>query len=385
MPGTSPVFSQVMSALHPQEFARCLENYPAPRRPRGLSAYDHFLALCFAQLTGREGLRDLVACLNARPARAYQAGFRTRLTRTNLAYANEHRDWRSLAAVAQVLMRRAARLYAEHPVAEELPQLSYALDASLIDLSLALFPWANWQHTHAAVKLHMLLSLRGPIPAWTAVTEASLPDAKMLDQIPLQKGAFYVLDRGYLDFGRLARLHRAGAFFVVRSKCNVRARVLEARGVDKSLGLRCDQVFQLATKWSRHRYPDRLRRIRIHDVAAGRSLVFLTNHFELPAITVAELYRRRWQVELYFKWIKQHLRLRGFLGRTQNAVRLQVWSAICAYLLVAIAKKQFGLPQSLHQILQVLSVSIFEPIPLAELFPPLLPPPSTPNQLTLLP
>jgi hypothetical protein len=385
MPDSSPVFSQVMSALHPQEFTRCLENYPPPRRPRGLSAYDHFLALCFAQLTGREGLRDLVACLNARPARAYQAGFRTRLTRTNLAYANEHRDWRSLAAGAQVLMRRAARLYADHPLADELPQLSYALDASLIDLSLALFPWANWQHTDAAVKLHMLLSLRGPIPAWTAVTEASLPEAKMLDQIPLQKGAFYVLDRGYLDFRSLARLQAAGAFFVVHSKCHVRVRVRDSRGVDKSRGLRCDQFVKLATSWSRRRYADPLRRIRIYDATTSRSLVFLTNHFELPAITVAELYRRRWQVELFFKWIKQHLRLRGFLGRTQNAVRLQVWSAICAYLLVAIAKKQFGLHQSLHQILQVLSVSIFEPVPLAELFPP--PVASSPgaNQLILLP
>jgi hypothetical protein len=279
MPGSSPVFSQVMSALHPQEFTRCVENYPPPRRPRGLSAYDHFLALCFAQLTGRESLRDLVACLNARPARAYQAGFRTRLTRTNLAYANEHRDWRSLAAVAQILMRRAARLYADHPLAEELPQLSYALDASLIDLSLALFPWANWQHTDAAVKLHMLLSLRGPIPAWTAVTEASLPDAKMLDQIPLQKGAFYVLDRGYLDFRRLARLQTAGAFFVVRSKCHVRVRLLDSSCVDKSLGLRCDQRVKLATSWSRRRYADQLRRIRIYDAATCRSLVFLTNHF----------------------------------------------------------------------------------------------------------
>jgi IS4 transposase len=231
----------------------------------------------------------------------------------------------------------------------------------------------------------MLLSLRGPIPAWTAVTEASLPDAKMLDQIPLQKGAFYVLDRGYMDFRRLARLQAAGAFFVVRSKCHVRVRLLDARCVDKSLGLRCDQLVKLTTSWSRRRYADQLRRIRIYDAVSSRSLVFLTNQFELPAVTVAELYRRRWQVELFFKWIKQHLRLRGFLGRTQNAVRLQVWSAICAYLLVAIAKKQFGLHQSLHQILQVLGVSIFEPVPLAELFPPPAAPSPVPNQLILLP
>jgi IS4 transposase len=265
-------------------------------------------------------------------------------------------------------MRRAARLYTPPSADDELPLLSYALDASLIELSLALFPWANWQHTDAAVKLHTLLSLRGPLPVWAAVTEGSLPDSKMLDQLPLQKGAFYVLDRGYLDFRRLARLHLAGAFFVVRSKCHVRVRVLHRHTVNKALGLRSDQLVQLATGWSRRRYAGPLRRIRVYDATAGRSLVFLTNQLELPAHTVAELYRRRWQVELFFKWIKQHLRLRGFLGRSQNAVRLQVWSAICAYLLVAIAKKHFGLPQSLHQILQVLSVSIFEPVPLTELF-----------------
>jgi hypothetical protein len=359
-----------MSALHPQEFARCVQRFPSPRRPRGLSAYDHFLALCFAQLTGREGLRDLVVCLNARAARTYQAGFRTRLTRTNLAYANKHRDWRVVAALAQLLMRRTARLYADDPAEADLPQLRYALDSSLIDLSLALFPWANWQHTDAAVKLHTLLNLSSAVPAWSAVTEGQLFDSKMLDQIPLQKGAFYVMDRGYLDFPRLARLHAAGTFFVVRCKCHVRVRALNCQPVDRQLGLRCDQTVKLATSWSRRRFPDRLRRIRLYDATTQRSLVLLTNHFELPAITVAQLYRRRWQVELFFKWIKQHLRLRSFLGRSQNAVRLQVWTAICSYLLVAIAKKELGLTQSLHQILQIISVSVFEPVPLADLFAP---------------
>jgi hypothetical protein len=385
MPGSSPVFAQVMSALYPQEFARCVAQFPSPRRPRGLSAYDHFLALCFAQLTGREGLRDLVICLNARPSRAYQAGFRTRLTRTNLAYANEHRDWRAVAAVAQLLMRRTARLYADHPTEPDLPELSYALDASLIDLSLALFPWANWQHTDAAVKLHTLLSLRGAVPAWTAVTEGRVPDSKMLAEIPVEKGAFYVLDRGYLDFRGLARVQTGGAFFVVRSKCHLRLRVVNSQPVDKSLGLRCDQTVKLVTGWSRRRFTGPLRRVRIYDANYKRSLVFLTNHFELPAITVAELYRRRWQVELFFKWIKQHLRLRAFLGRSQNAVRLQVWTAICSYLLVAIAKKEFGLPQSLHQILQVISVSVFEPVPLPELFANRPVHNGEPNQLLLIP
>ena len=381
----SCVFAQVMSALHPQEFTRSVEQFPPPRRPRGLSAYDHFLALCFAQLTGREGLRDLVVCLNARPARTHHAGFRTRLTRTNLAYANEHRDWRALAAVAQVLMRRAARLYATEPLDSDVPQLSYALDASLISLSLALFPWARWRGPTAAVKLHTLLSLRGPVPAWTAVTEACFPDTLMLEHIPLEKGAFYVMDRGYLDFGGLARLHEGEVFFVIRSKCHVNFRVVCSRPVDKTTGLRCDQTVRLGRGRSRAAFPGYLRRVRVFDEAGARSLVFLTNQFELPAITVAELYRRRWEVELFFKWIKGHLRLRAFLGRTENAVRLQVWSAICAYLLVAIAKKQLGLPQSLHQILQVISVSVFETIPLAELFAIPSAQSAPPKQLLLLP
>ena len=385
MPGSSPVFAQVMNALHPQEFARCVAQFPSPRRPRGLSAYDHFLALCFAQLTGREGLRDLVICLNSRPGRAYQAGFRTRLTRTNLAYANEHRDWRTVAAVAHLLMRRTARLYADDPMEPEMPQLSYALDASLIDLSLALFPWANWQHTDAAVKLHTLLSLRSPVPVWTAITEGRVHDSKMLAEIPIEKGAFYVMDRGYLDFRGLARMQAGGGFFVVRSKCHLRLRLVRSQPVDKSLGLRCDQIVQLVTGWSRRRFGGPLRRVRIYDASTQRSLVFLTNHFELPATAIAELYRRRWQVELFFKWIKQHLRLRAFLGRSQNAVRLQVWAAICSYLLVAIAKKELGLSQSLHQILQVISVSVFEPVPLPELFAHRPFHTDEPNQLLLLP
>ena len=267
----------------------------------------------------------------------------------------------------------------------DLPQLGYALDASLIDLSLALFPWANWQHTDAAVKLHTLLSLRGAVPAWTAVTEGRVHDSKMLAEIPIEKGAFYVLDRGYLDFRGLARIHAAGAFFVVRSKCHLALRAANSRPIDKSLGLRCDQTVKLVTGWSQRRYNGPLRRIRIYDDAGQRSLVLLTNHFELPASTVAELYRRRWQVELFFKWIKQHLRLRAFLGRSQNAVRLQVWTAISSYLLVAIAKKEFGLPQSLHQILQVISVSVFEPVPLHELFSHRPLNLDHPNQLLLLP
>ena len=384
MPASSSVFAQVLAALQPGEFARCVEKFPPLRQPRGLSAYDHFLALCFAQLTGREGLRDLVVCLNARPTRTYQAGFRTRLTRTNLAYANTHRDWRVFAAVAQVLMRRAARLYAEDPTEPALPELSFALDASLISLSLALFPWARWRGPTAAVKLHTLLSLRGPVPTWTAVTDASFPDTLMLEHLPLEKEAFYVMDRGYLDFGALARLHQAGAFFVIRSKCHLSFRVLSSTPVDKTTGLRCDQIIYLGRGRSRQAFPARLRRVRVRDEVNQRSVVLLTNQFELPALTIGELYRRRWQVELFFKWIKGHLRLRAFLGRSENAVRLQVWTAICAYLMVAIIKKELKLPQSLHQVLQVISVSVFEPVPLPEIFAKDSPPNIPDRQLLLI-
>lgn len=385
MAASSCVFAQVLTALQPGEFTRCVERFPPLRRPRGLSAYDHFLALCFAQLTGREGLRDLVVCLNARPARTYQAGFRTRLTRTNLAYANTHRDWRVFAAVAQVLMRRAARLYADDPTEPTLPELSFALDASLISLSLALFPWAQWRGPTAAVKLHTLLSLRGPVPTWTAVTDAAFPDTLMLEHVPLEKGAFYVMDRGYLDFGALARLHQAGAFFVVRSKCHLNFRVITSKAVDKAAGLRCDQIVYLGRGRSRQAFAARLRRVRVRDEINQRSVVLLTNQFELPALTIGELYRRRWQVELFFKWIKGHLRLRAFLGRNENAVRLQVWTAICAYLMVAILKRELKLPQSLHHILQVISVSVFEPVPLAELFTNNPQQPHPDSQLLLIP
>jgi len=361
----SPVFAQIMSSLDPNEFHRCAARFPSQRPPRGLSAYDHFLALCFAQLTHRESLRDLAACLQTRAA--YHAGFRSRVQRTNLAYANHQRDWRLFAAVAQVLMRRVERLYQDRPQAPELPEVAYALDASIIALSLALFPWAHWESNVAAVKLHTLLSLRTHAPAWAAVTEAAFPDLKALSDLPVEPGAFYVMNRGYLDFTRLARWDRVQAFFVVRSKSHVRFRVVESRPVDKRTGLRCDQIVRLKTRWSRRGYPQPLRRIGYWVESDRYSLVLLTNHLTLPALTVAELYRQRWQVELFFKWIKQHLRLRAFLGRSENAVRCQVWAAICAYLLVVIAKHRWGLPQTLHQILQIVSVSAFEQTPLAEM------------------
>jgi len=379
-----PAFAQVMSFLDPTEFARCVAQFPMHRSPRGLSALDHFLALCFAQLTHRESLRDLAACLQS--ARAYHAGFRSRLTRTNLAYASQHRDWRVFAAVAEVLIRRVRRCYEDSPTDPDLPEVCYALDASYIDLSLALFPWAKWEPTDAAVKLHALWSLHTRSPAWLVVTDAGFPDVKSLDLMPVEPGAFYVMDRGYLDFRRLARLQEEHAYFVVRCPRQVRFRVIKSKAVDKSTGLRCDQIIRLKTYRATRDYPHLLRRVRIYDEEHKLSLVLLSNHLTLPAGTISLLYRKRWQVELFFKWIKQHLKLRTFLGRSQNAVRCQVWSAICAYLLVVLAKKECGISQTLHRVLQTLSISPFEQISLAELLAdgdPHKTEASTSNQLTL--
>ena len=368
MQASSSVFSQITTALYPAEFARCAELFPNQRPTRGLTTYDHFLALCFGQLTYRESLRDVVVCLNAKRLLLYHLGFHGNLSRTNLAYANRHRDWRLFQAAAQVLMRRAARLYQNDPSDPDLPKVVLALDSSIISLSLNLFPWGYYARSkQAAVKLHLMLSLQGNLPAWAAITEANFPDMKILDNIPVALGAYYVMDRGYLDFIRLFKLHQAGGFFVVRNKHHVKFRVIASRPVDKSTGLRCDQTIELTTKWSAQSYPQPLRRIRVYDAENKVTLVLLTNQFDLPALVIAELYRKRWQVELFFKWIKQHLRIRGFYGRSENAVRCQIWSASCAYLMVAVAKKHLQIQKSLNEILQIVSVSIFEQVPLAEL------------------
>jgi Transposase DDE domain/Domain of unknown function (DUF4372) len=368
MPTFRPVFAQVMSVLHPQAFARCVAACPLRRRPRGLSVYDHFLALCFAHLTCRDSLRDLEACLNARPSMLYHLGFRGRITRTNLAYANTHRSWKLFAAVAQALMRRARRLYQEEPQDPILPETAFALDASQIHLSARLFPWASGVTRQAtAIKLHALLALRGPLPAWAALTAGGVCDAKMLDQVPIQADCVYVLDRGYQNFLRLRRIAEGGAYFVVRARRDLSYRSLEAKPVDKAAGARCDQRILLTHPKSWRAYREPLRRVRVYDATHQRVLVFLTNHFGMPSQTVADLYRRRWQIELFFRWIKQHLCLRGFLGVSPNAVQCQLWSALCVYLLVAILKKELGLTQSLHEILQVLSLHPFEQSPINEL------------------
>ena len=362
------VLAQILDAVHPEQFRRCAQRHPMRRETPALSAYDHFATMVFAQLTYRESLRDIEACLGSRRRLLYRSGIRGEVKRCNLAYANEHRDWRLFANVAAVLMRQARRLYQDQPADLGLEGDLFALDATLIELSLALFPWARWQQTHAALKLNVLLDLRGDLPAFVSLHEGNRHEVKALDEIPVYAGSYYVMDRGFLDFERLARLDQAEAWFVIRAKSNLDFYVVQSRPVDRAIGLRCDQTIRLRGCLSKHRYPGPLRRIRFYDAESDLSLVFLTNNFELPALTVASIYRERWQIELFFRWIKQHLRLRGFFSTNPNGVRVQIWSAISAYLLVAIAKRELALPGSLHQILQIVSISALEKVPLAELF-----------------
>jgi IS4 transposase len=361
------VFSQILAGIDHREVSRAAAAVPMPRASRTLSAYDHFAAMVFAQLTYRESLRGIETCLSARPAVAYRMGFRGRITRTNLAYANDHRDWRVFTTIAGVLMRRAQRLYADTPLALGLEADLFALDATVIELSLALFPWARWKQTLASVKLNVLLDLRGDIPAFASLTEGKRHEVASLDEVPVYPGSYYVMDRGYLDFARLHRLHTAGAFFVTRLKTNTRYYVVESRPVAEDSGLRCDQTIRLNSPVGQRDYPDKLRRIGFVDPETGNVLVFVTNQFDLAALVIAQIYRRRWAIELFFRWIKQHLRLRGFYSTSFNGVRVQIWSAISAYLLVAIVKRRLHLPQSLWEILQVTSIASMEQIPLPEL------------------
>ena len=329
-----------------------------------MTEYDHFLALCFGQLTYRESLRDIVACLNSKPRLLYHLGFRGNITRTNLAYANKNRDWRVFQDIAQLLMRRAAALYRDDSLGVNVPGLVFALDSSMISLALNLFPWAYYaRSTQAAVKLHLMLSLKGNLPAWGVITANEIGDMRMLDEIPIYPGAHYVMDRGYMDFVRLYRVHKAGGLFVVRCKEPVSFKTLERQPVDKNQGIRCNQIVKLKSNWSAKSYPELMRRIRSFDSKTGKEVVLLTNNFFSAPTVVAQLYKKRWQVELFFKWIKQHLRLRAFYGRSENSVRCQIWSAICAYLLVAILKKRIGIEKSLNEILQITSVGIFDQTP----------------------
>jgi hypothetical protein len=360
------VFAQLMEFASHKEFQKCVGKYPPKRRPRRFSFWDQFLAMSFAQLTYRESLRDIEACLGAVPDKIYHMGFRAPVARTTLAEANEQRDWRIYAEFAQGLIAEARHLYIDEPFGIELDQTIYALDASTIDLCLSVFPWARFRRTKAGIKLHTLLDLRGSIPVFIWITDAKLADVRILDVLIPEPGSIYLFDRAYVDFQRLYQLTKAHAIFVTRAKRKLKWRRRYSRPVDRTTGLICDQTIVLTGTRSAHDYPVPLRRVSYRDPETGQKLDFLTNDFSLPALVIAQLYRLRWRVELFFKWIKQHLRIKSFFGTSDNAVRTQIWIAISVYLLVAIARKRLGIERDLYTILQILSVYAFEKAPLAQ-------------------
>ena len=368
MDGGRTIFSQLTDFLPQREFRQCVERYRGNHKIKTFACWDQFLCMAFAQLTYRESLRDIQACLRVSGRKLYHMGIRGRVSRNTLANANKVRDWRIYADFAQVLIKEARALYADEGFAVELANTVYALDASTIDLCMSLFPWAKFRKTKSAVKLHTLLDLRGNIPTLIIITDGKVHDVNILDELVVEPGAFYIMDRGYLDFARLYAMHRSRAFFVIRAKKNFDFRRLYSRPIDKSSGLQCDQVVMLNGYYAHKGYPEKLRRIRYFDAEKNKRLVFLTNNFDLPALTIAELYRCRWQVELFFKWIKQHLRIKKFYGTSANAVKTQIWIAISVYVLVAIVKKRLDLNISLYTILQILSVSLFEKTPLLQAF-----------------
>jgi len=361
------VFAQLMEHIPHYSFRRIVARYDGERRLREFSCWDQFACMAFGQLTFRESLRDLEICLRSRPEQLYHMGIRGRVSRSTLAEANERRDWRIYADLAAVLIRRARHLYAQDRFAVELDATAYALDASTIDLCLSLFPWARFRRTKAAIKLNTLLDLRGSIPSLISITEGKRHEVNWLDELLFEAGSFYIMDRGYLDFQRLHRLHRAGAFFVIRAKERMKFCRLYSHPIVPTEGIRCDQTISLTGQHSATDYPDKVRRIRFYDVEQKRALVFLTNNFALPAATIAALYKSRWQIELFFKWIKGHLHIKRFLGTSVNAVKTQIWIAVSVYVLVAILKKQLKIDLSLHSILQILSVNAFQKDPLYEL------------------
>ena len=360
------LLSQLLDFLPRHEFNGCVKRYHGNRRVRRLSCFDQFLAMVFAQLTYRESLRDIEACLGAMRPKLYHAGFRGRVCRNTLASANEKRDWRIWADLAQMLIVRARTLYADEDFGVELKQTAYAFDSTTISLCLTLFPWAKFRRAKAGVKLHALLDLRGNIPSFIYITHGKMHDVKALDHLPLEAGSFYIMDRGYIDFKRLHRFPENSAFFIVRAKRTLDFKRQVSRPVDKTCGLRGDQTIVLRGPKSAKDYPDPLRRVIFYDTETKKRFVFLTNHFTLPALVIAQLYKRRWQVELFFKWIKQHLRIKAFFGTSENAVRTQVWIAVCVYVLVAIVKKELHLDKSLYEILQILSISLFENSPILQ-------------------
>lgn len=362
------VFAQVMECAPWHTFRRLVAKYQGDFNVRTFTCLDQFLSMAFAQITYRESLRDIEACFEAHATKAYHLGLRGNFTRSNLADANERCDWRMHCEFAQALIRIARRLYATEPLGVELDNTVYALDSTTIDLCLSLFPWAPFRSAKAAIKLHTLLDLRGNIPSFIHISDGKWHDVNVLDLLIPEAGAFYVMDRGYLDFQRLHRLHQSGGYFVTRAKRNMNCQRLHSTPIDRSTGLICDQRVMLKGFYTAQDYPEPLRRVRYKDPVTDKSLVFLTNHFGIPALSVCALYKSRWQVELFFKWIKQHLRIKRFFGTSENAVKSQVWIAVATYVLVAILRKRLKLELSLHTMLQVLSVTPFEKIPLIQLF-----------------
>jgi hypothetical protein len=362
------IFSQVIELLPHQEFQKCVARYGGDRYLKNFSCWDQYLAMAFAQLTYRESLRDIEACLRSISGKLYHMGFRGKVARSTLADANESRDWRIYADFAQVLIAIARPLYASDPIGVELDQSLYALDSTTIDLCLSLFPWAKFRRHKAAVKMHTLLDLHGNIPTFIRITDGKVHDVNILDEFLPEVGAFYVMDRGYIDFERLFVFTLCSAFFVVRTKENVLLQRRYSHPVDKTTGVRSDHTVILTAIDSAKAYPDPLRRVSYFDIETKKRLKFLTNNFTLPALTITQIYKCRWQVELFFKWIKQHLRIKAFYGTSENAVKTQIWIAVSVYVLVAIARKRLGLEVSLYQILQILSVTIFEKVPILQAF-----------------
>ena len=360
------VFSQVTGFLPQYKFRQCVNRYGGNYRARSFTCYDQLLCMAFAQLTYRESLRDIEACLRAQRRKLYHMGIRSNVSRNTMSNANKVRDWRIYADFAQSLIHTARKMYANEDFGVELDQTVYALDATTIDLCLSVFPWAKFRNTKAAIKLHTLMDLRGSIPSFIHISDGKLHDVNVLDQLIPEPGSFYIMDRGYLDFERLYMLNQSAAFFVIRAKSNLQFRRLYSHPVKKITGLKCDQTIVLTGFYSYKNYPEKIRRIKYYDLETDKTLVFLTNNFTLSPLTITELYRCRWQIELFFKWIKQHLRIKSFFGTTENAVKTQIWIAVSVYVLVAIIKKRLYLEASLYTILQILSVTIFERLPLLQ-------------------
>ncbi len=360
------IFTQLMDFIPSFHFHQCVDRYNGNYKVKSFSCLDQFLCMAFAQLTYRESLRDIEACLRGAKPKLYHMGIRGKVSRNTLAHANETRDWRIYADFAHVLIKTARQLYADEDFGLELDQTAYAFDSTTIDLCLSVYPWAKFRKSKAAVKLHTLLDLRGNIPAGISITNAKIHDVNALDDLFFEAGAVYIFDRGYVDFARLYRIHLAGAFYIIRAKNNFVFKRLYSRPVDKSTGVRADQIITVTGFYTLKDYPEQLRRIRYFDSETKKRFVFLTNNLTLPAIVIAQLHKCRWQVELFFKWIKQHLRIKAFYGTTENAVKTQIWIAISIYVLVAIVKKQLKIDRSLYTILQILSVSLFEKTPILQ-------------------